>query len=183
MAALALASPASAQHLPPIERAASVGKAGGNPRLSAANTMIVSLPPGSGPVAKYPLLFGRPFLVGAVPSGRCPVVAVNGVAVPTQADIKNRYPDGSAKYAVIAIQPDIAALGRLTLTFGPGACNNAPLTQAQMLGPNYNFDAQIRLCKVRPPSMDRKHRIRSCLIGPPLPMAAWRPRSTARPTS
>src|SRR5262249_24244543 len=41
----------------------------------------------------YPLQFGRPFIAGAIPDQ--PQVLINGAAATTQADVKNRYPDGS----------------------------------------------------------------------------------------
>lgn len=48
----------------------------------------------------YPLQFGRPFLPGEIP--RFPAIDLDGVPILTQADVKNRHPDGSVKYAVIA---------------------------------------------------------------------------------
>ncbi len=64
----------------------------------------------------YPLQFGRPFVDGAVPAGALPQVLVNGTSVPTQADVKNRYPDGSVEFAVIAaVIPSIPANGAVQL--------------------------------------------------------------------
>src|SRR3954447_6008929 len=48
----------------------------------------------------YPLQFGRPFVCGKI--ARYPQIVVNGALAPTQADVKNRCPDGSVKFAVIA---------------------------------------------------------------------------------
>ena len=75
---------------------------------------------------------------------------VNGQPVATQADVKNRYPDGSVEFAVIAaVIPAIPASGSLTLTFqNQNAGNNTPLTQAQMLASTYNFDASMALTPV-----------------------------------
>lgn len=57
-------------------------------------------------VTNYPYQFGRPFVDGAIPHS--PMVLVNGTAVPSQSDIKNRYPDGSVEFAVIsAVVPTI----------------------------------------------------------------------------
>ena len=60
---------------------------------------------------------------------------VNGQPIATQADVKNRYPDGSVEFAVIAVViPALPTSGSLTLTFqNQSAGNNTPLTQAQML--------------------------------------------------
>ena len=114
-----------------------------NVAAATPNTMTLTDASGQGE-ANYPLQFGRPFLAGAMPSGQCPNVLVNGNAVASQADIKNRYPDGSTEYAVMAVVvPAIPANGAVTLSFAPGACNNAPLTTAQMLDPSYNFDANV----------------------------------------
>jgi hypothetical protein len=80
----------------------------------------------------YPFQFGRPFVEGAI--SQAPQVLINGVAVPSQADVKNRYPDGSAEFAVISvILPHIPANGSVSLTFEDNPANdNTPLTQAQM---------------------------------------------------
>ncbi len=101
-----------------------------------------------GAISNYPYQFGRPFVDGAI--AHQPQVLVNGQPVATQADVKNRYPDGSVEFAVIAVViPAIPASGSLTLTFqNQNAGNNTPLTQAQMLAPAYNFDASMTLTPV-----------------------------------
>jgi chitodextrinase len=93
----------------------------------------------------YPLQFGRPFMQGEILNH--PQVRVNGVPVLTQADVKNRYPDGSVKFAVISVMvPSIAANGSVALTFqNQSSGNNAPLSKAQMLDPSYDFDARISI--------------------------------------
>ena len=53
------------------------------------------------PISNYPYQFGRPFVDGAIANQ--PQVLVNGQPVATQADVKNRYPDGSVEFAVIAV--------------------------------------------------------------------------------
>ncbi len=96
-------------------------------------------------MSNYPYQFGRPFVDGAIANQ--PQVLVNGQPVATQADVKNRYPDGSVEFAVIAVViPAVPASGSLTLTFqNQNAGNNTPLTQAQMLQPPYMFDAKMAL--------------------------------------
>jgi hypothetical protein len=97
-----------------------------------------------GAIRNYPYQFGRPFIDGAIANQ--PQVLVNGQPVATQADVKNRYPDGSVEFAVIAVViPAIPASGSLSLTFQNQMGNNTPLTQAQMLAPSYNFDASMAL--------------------------------------
>ena len=93
----------------------------------------------------YPLQLGRPFVDGAVEGE--PQVLINGVPAASQADVKNRYPDGSVEFAVIAVVvPSLPASGSLTLTFqdhAPGS--HTPLTGAQMLDPSYDFNATMTL--------------------------------------
>ena len=46
----------------------------------------------------YPVQIGRPFLQGEI--SNYPQAVVNGAAVLTQADVKQRYSDGSVKHAI-----------------------------------------------------------------------------------
>ncbi|HEY1261747.1 MAG TPA: hypothetical protein VGF34_21060, partial [Stellaceae bacterium] len=93
----------------------------------------------------YPLQFGRPFVDDDIADE--PQVLINGVPAASQADVKNRYHDGSVEFAVIAVViPSIPASGSLTLTFqnqAPGS--HTPLSSAQMLAAAFNFDGQISL--------------------------------------
>ena len=100
----------------------------GNP---PQNMIVVSDALGAGETS-YPFRFGRPFLGGAIP--HAPGVLINGVAMPSQADVKNRYPDGSVEFAVISvIVQHIPAGGSVSLTFYDDLANdNTLLTQAQM---------------------------------------------------
>ena len=109
-----------------------------------ANSIVIRNAGRAG-IRDYPFQFGRPFVQGAI--AHAPQALLNGVAVPTQADVKNRYPDGSVEFAVIAVViPSIPANGSAALTFKDTTANsNTPLTTAQMLGTNYNFDAAISL--------------------------------------
>lgn len=107
----------------------------GPPAAAPSNTMTVTDQSGAG-LSQYPLQFGRPFLRGAIPAGFCPTVTINGVAASaSQSDIKNRYPDGSVAYAIMAtIIPSVAPNGSVTLGFVPSvSCDNTPLSSAQML--------------------------------------------------
>ncbi len=114
--------------------------------LPAGVTNTVVLTDKSGTAqANYPLQFGRPFMQGEI--AHYPQVLANGMPLLTQADVKNRYPDGSVKFAVLAVMvPSIPANGSVTLTFQDQQTgNNAPLTAAQMLDSSYNFDAAMKL--------------------------------------
>src|SRR4051794_35589991 len=109
-----------------------------------ANTITITNKSGSAQI-NYPLQFGRPFIQGKIPN--YPQVKIGGTPVPTQADVKNRYPDGSVEYAVIAlIVPTLPATGGVVLTFADQAAgNNTPLTASQMLDPSFDFDATMKL--------------------------------------
>ncbi len=100
----------------------------------------------------YPLQFGRPFLDGMI--ARQPQVLIDGRPVATQADVKNRYPDGSVEFAVVAVViPTIPASGSLRLTFrNQPAGDNTPLSRAQMLDSAYDFDARMTLTPASGPA-------------------------------
>ncbi|MBI2669678.1 MAG: fibronectin type III domain-containing protein [Candidatus Yanofskybacteria bacterium] len=93
----------------------------------------------------YPVSFARPFVQGEI--ANFPQALVNGTAVTTQADVKTRWSDGSVKHAVISfLMPTITAGSNATVTFqNQTSGNNTPLTQAQMLGANFDFDATISI--------------------------------------
>ena len=109
-----------------------------------ANTMTLRNKSGAA-IANYPLQFGRPFIDGAI-AGE-PQVLINGAAATSQADVKNRYPDGSVAYAVIAVViPAIPAGGSVSLSFRNQATgSHTALTATQMLAAGYNFGAKTSL--------------------------------------
>ena len=111
--------------------------------IGPANTITLSLPTGQAAVTNYPFQFARPFLQGAIL--HAPQVLVNGTPVTTQSDVKCRYPDGSAKHALVScVVPSIPQGVSVTLSFiDSTTLDNTPLTQAQMLGTSYNFDAAL----------------------------------------
>ncbi|MGH7063696.1 MAG: hypothetical protein ACREET_06435, partial [Stellaceae bacterium] len=86
---------------------------------------------------------GRPFLKGEI--AHAPRVLLNGKPIASQADVKNRYPDGSVEFAVIAVVlPNLPIGASQTLTFADQPKpDNAPMSRAQLLDPAYNFDAVI----------------------------------------
>ena len=120
----------------------SVASAAGQPTV--VNSITITNKSGAA-ISNYPFQFGRPFVDGAI--ANAPQVLINGQPVTTQADVKNRYPDGSVEFAVIAVViPTLPATGSSTLTFQNQATgNNTPLTQAQMLSLSYNFVATTNL--------------------------------------
>ena len=93
----------------------------------------------------YPLRFARPFICGEI--AHYPQLLVNGAAAPTQADVKNRCPDGSVKFAIIsAVIPSLPANGNVVLTFQdqPNG-NNTAIAAADLLAQFPDFDAVIRI--------------------------------------
>src|SRR5215212_4893601 len=68
--------------------------------LAASNTITITNR-SDAEVVNYPLQFGRPFIRGEI--HEYPQVVIGGVPVATQADIKNRFPDGSVAFAVISL--------------------------------------------------------------------------------
>lgn len=111
----------------------------------AAPANTITLADKSGTASNnYPLQFGRPFVQGEIAS--FPQAIINGTPALTQADVKNRHPDGSVKFAVLAVViPAIPANGTVTLTFrNQTSSNNTPLTQAAMLDARYS-DAGVKI--------------------------------------
>ncbi|QQR92272.1 MAG: hypothetical protein IPJ89_03895 [Candidatus Iainarchaeum archaeon] len=103
-------------------------------------------------ITDYPVQVGRPFIQGAYPLGTWPQVVVNGVPVQTQVDVKNRWPDGSMKFAVISFILSSLSVGETkTITFQSisdssyqSSTGNVLFFSTAMLN-NFNFDATIDL--------------------------------------
>jgi len=94
----------------------------------------------------YPVQIGRPFVPGEIGGSSCVQAVLSpGGSVPTQTDIKTRWPDTSIKHAILSfLIPTLNANQSITVNFQPGSCNNTPLTPAQMLDTNqFDFDAQM----------------------------------------
>lgn len=96
-------------------------------------------------VQNYPVQIGRPFRQGEIAA--YPQALVNGIPVPTQADIKCRWNDGSVKHAILSfLLPELAADSTLTVSFrNQENPENAPLTKEQMLQGTFDFDAVMEL--------------------------------------
>jgi hypothetical protein len=111
---------------------------------SAVNSITISETQGISST-DYPVQIGRPFVEGEV--ANFPQAIVNGKPVLTQADVKQRWSDGSVKHAIVSfIVPTLPARGSVTVTFQNQATgNNTPLTKEQMLSPSFSFDAEMEL--------------------------------------
>jgi hypothetical protein len=104
-----------------------------------ANTMSLSLPTGT--ATNYPYQFGRVFKQGVI--ANYPQVLIDGVAQTTQADVKNRWPDGSVKFAVLSLVVPSLSTTPKTFTFqNQVTVNSTPETKANMLA-NYDFNCTI----------------------------------------
>jgi hypothetical protein len=93
-----------------------------------------------------PISIPRPFVQGEIPNFA--QASINGTPLLTQCDVKNRWPDGSLKFAVISfIVPAIPANGSVVVSFSNQTSGNSTgyLTPSDMLSPEYNFDGQIQL--------------------------------------
>lgn len=100
--------------------------------------------------SNHPVQIGRAFAQGEIPGGKLPQATISGVgAVATQVDVKNRWADGSLKYAIISfLVPAFTPNTPYTVSFASGTTvGNTPLTQPQMLASGFNFDAQMQLTK------------------------------------
>lgn len=108
------------------------------------NTMSITNKSGT-VVSNYPLQFGRAFNQGVIPN--FPQVVAHGTTLLTQADVKNRYQDGSVKFAVISVMiPSLPATGTIELSFkNQSSGNNQGLSKEQMLDLSYDFDAYMTL--------------------------------------
>jgi len=93
----------------------------------------------------YPIQLGRPFVQGEITN--YPQAIVNGTAVATQADVKQRWPDGSVKHAILAfLIPQLGANATVAVTFqNQNLGNNTALTLAQMQSVNFDFGAEMQL--------------------------------------
>lgn len=123
------------------------GTGGGNPLeppVEASNQIIMrNQSPQT--LTNYPFQFGRPFLQGEIKA--FPVVYANDTPIPTQTDIKQRWPDGSVRFAIVSVVIDaLEPNATMTLKFGEqSTSDNTPLTTAEMLDPVFDFDAQMAL--------------------------------------
>ncbi len=94
----------------------------------------------------------RLFVEGEI--GQYAQAVIAGTPVLTQCDVKNRWPDGSLKFAIVSfILPSLPGSGSVQVAFQNQSTGNnrGYLDQTGMLNSAYNFDAQIALSgAVRP---------------------------------
>lgn len=111
------------------------------PEPSAENTMTLVNVSGVA-VTDYPLQFARLFVKGEI-ANYAELVLDGGLILPTQCDVKNRWPDGSVKFAIIAaVIPSLLPGVSTTLQFANTATgNNTP----SGLSAVSDYDAEIVL--------------------------------------
>jgi Putative Ig domain len=120
----------------------------GNP-ANVSDTLTIYEVDGTAQAAR-PVTFGRVFAQGEIV--QCPQPLVGGAGVSAwQADIKNRWPDGSVKFAVISLIAGLNSASSATVSFQNSAtCNNTGYistssTPSFATFNNGNWDAQIKV--------------------------------------
>src|ERR1022692_2566695 len=116
------------------------------PRLAVGAGDVITILEKTGvATANYPVQIGRPFVQGEIAT--CPQAVIRRTPIVTQANVMTRWPDGSAKHAIVSfLIPSIGANGAVTVTFqNQVSCNTTPLTTAQMMDSAYDFNAQMQL--------------------------------------
>jgi len=108
------------------------------PEPSTDNTMTLTNVSDQA-VVDYPLQFARAFVQGEIPNYA--EIVLDGGLVPTQCDVKNRWPDGSVKFAILAtvvpsLPPDVPAIVQFA---NMTSSDNTPSD------PPAGYDAQITL--------------------------------------
>ncbi|MFT3804567.1 MAG: hypothetical protein QM766_25550 [Burkholderiaceae bacterium] len=121
------------------------GGSGGVPESKPSENSLLLTNPTNATINDYPLEIGRVFKKGEIAS--CPYVYVNNVRVPAQIDVKNRWNDGSLRFAVVStVLSSIRAAERLTMDFRPGAiCTSASGPSTNELLTKFDFDTRIIL--------------------------------------
>ncbi len=115
------------------------------PGNTTANTITIFNTSGNTQTNR-PVSIARPFRKGEI--NDYAQAKVNGTAVLTQCDVKNRWNDGSLKYAIVSfVIPSLSSSGSADVEFvNQNTGNNTGfLNQAQMLASGYNFDASIQM--------------------------------------
>jgi len=151
LSTLSIAACGSSQHNAPAGSSSggssttssgSGGGAGSGAPINPSNQVVVRNLSGA-PLNDYPFQFARPFREGEIPT--FPQIWIDGGAVPTQADVKQRWPDGSARHVILSVIIPTLPVGQdVGLEFGLQATgNNTALTTAEMLDPAFDFDARI----------------------------------------
>jgi len=111
--------------------------------VETENTIFIKSPVN---IFDYPVRIARPFIQGEIRD--FPQAVLRGTRLPTQANVKQRWPDGSVKHALLSfIVPQVSNfLDEIDFVNQPGSLTS-PLTTTQMLAPNYAFEALVEIYK------------------------------------
>ena len=121
-------------HLPSVPRPANAEQVVG---ANLQNPTGSALPP-------HAVQLGQAFRQGDLPANMGLAAAVNGAIVPTQIDIKTRYPDGSARFGVITVMaPSLAPGSTNPAIFSKAASGEGAISLAAM--PGYSFVVTINV--------------------------------------
>jgi len=99
----------------------------------------------AGTLVSAPLSVSQAFAQGDIP--QFPQALINGSTVLTQSDVKQRWSDGSVRYAIVSfLVPSLAASATQKIYFvnQPSGNNTGQLLKSDILAPAYNFDMQIQ---------------------------------------
>jgi hypothetical protein len=122
-----------------------VSQSGPPPPPPAGDDVTISDPSGSGQTNRA-VSIARAFVQGEIADFA--QASINGSTLLTQCDVKNRWPDGSLKFAVVSfVVPNIPANGSVVISFSNQASGNNTgyLAESDMMAAIYNFDGQIQL--------------------------------------
>jgi len=115
------------------------------PSASSASDDTITIRESSGKTqTNRPVSVSRPFLQGEIPN--FVLASIGSTPLLTQCDVKNRWPDGSAKFAIVSfVIPVLRGHGSVVVSFSnqPGSNNAGALSAGEMLAPEYDFDVTI----------------------------------------
>jgi hypothetical protein len=97
--------------------------------------------------ANRPITVSRPFRQGEIPN--FVLASIGPTALLTQTDVKNRWPDGSVKFALVSfVIPRLPAHRSVVVSFSKqtNGNNTGELSAKDMLDPSYDFDLKIEMC-------------------------------------
>ena len=154
------------------------------PSSDESNALTIYSTSGSSQSNK-PISIARPFRMGDIQNFAR--AKVNGTLVLTQCDVKNRWEDGSVKYAIVSFVVPSLSTGGTNIEFvnQSNGNNTGFLNQSQMLDSAYNFDATIQMNgstsrTVRARTMLADGKFRYWLKGPIVTAVIIEDRTTAR---
>jgi hypothetical protein len=94
--------------------------------MPAADDQVTLTDASGSAQSNRPVSIARPFVQGEV--GEFAQASINGSPLMTQCDVKNRWPDGSVKFAVVSfVVPSIPANGSVVVSFANQTSGNVQL--------------------------------------------------------